>query len=136
MGAALASVLAVAPETTHQNLARFGKACVKKSGEGIEKLIRRWGGLGVADFTCMGSVIDALANLPTGGETKVTVNGKPVTLSGREIVLSFAGVTDIPEEEEGHLFFSTVPNGKGVSPVSRRLPCGGVLRPPGDGHPG
>ena len=112
--AALASVLAIAPETTPQNLAKFGKACVKKSGEGIEELLRISGGLGVADFACVGDVITAMANLPTGGTTQVTVNGKPVTLSGREIVLSFAdGMAEVSEEEEtGRFFFSAVPNGK------------------------
>ena len=112
--AALASVLAIAPETTPQNLAKFGKACVKKSGEGIEELLRVSGGLGVADFACVGDVVTAMANLPTGGTTNVTVNGKPVTLSGREIVLSFAdGMADVSgEEETGRFFFSTLPNGK------------------------
>ena len=109
--AALASVLAIAPETTPQNLARFGKACVKKTGEGIEELLRVSGGLGVADFACIGDVVTAMANLPSGGTTNVTVNGKPVTLSGREIVLSFAGGSvDISEGTDG-LFFSAVPNG-------------------------
>ena len=109
--AALASVLAVAPETTPENLAKFGKACVKKRGEGIEGLLRVSGGLGVADFACVGDVVTAMANLPAGGTTNVTVNGKPVTLSGREIVLSFAGGSvDISEGTDG-LFFSTVPNG-------------------------
>ena len=109
--AALASVLAIAPDTTPQNLARFGKACVKKTGEGIEELLRVSGGLGVADFACVGDVVTAMANLPAGGTTNVTVNGQPVTLSGREIVLSFAGGSvDISEGADG-LFFSTVPNG-------------------------
>ena len=109
--AALASVLAIAPDTTPQNLARFGKACVKKTGEGIEELLRVSGGLGVADFACVGDIVTAMANLPAGGTTNVTVNGQPVTLSGREIVLSFAGGSvDISEGTDG-LFFSTVPNG-------------------------
>ena len=108
---ALASVLAIAPDTTPQNLAKFGKACVKKTGEGIEELLRVSGGLGVADFACVGDVVTAMANLPSGGTTNVTVNGKPVTLSGREIVLSFAGGSvEISEGTDG-LFFSAVPNG-------------------------
>lgn len=109
--AALASVLAIAPETTPQNLAKFGKACVKRTGEGIEELLRVSGGLGVADFGCVGDVIVALANLPNGGTANVVVNGSPVTLSGREIVLSFAGTADIPEETDG-LFVTAVPNGE------------------------
>ena len=109
--AALASVLAIAPDTTPQNLARFGKACVKRTGEGIEELLRVSGGLGVADFACVADVVTAMANLPSGGTTNVTVNGKPVTLSGREVVLSFAGGSvDVSGETDG-LFFNLVPNG-------------------------
>ena len=111
IAAALASILAIAPDTTPQNLARFGKACVKKTGEGIEELLRVSGGLGVADFACVGDVVTAMANLPSGGTTNVIVNGKPVTLSGREIVLSFAvGSVDFSGETDG-LFFTAVPNG-------------------------
>ncbi len=90
--AALASVLAVAPETTSENLAKLGKACVKRRGEGIEELLRVSGGLGVADFACISDVVSAMANLPDGGRTNVTVNGQRVTLSAREIVLPSAGM--------------------------------------------
>ena len=116
--AALASVLSIAPDTAPQNLARFGKACVKKKGEGIEELLRVSGGLGIADFACVGDVVTALANLPSGGTANVTVNGKPVTLSGREIVLSFAGgYGDFPLETDPRdgPFFRVMPNGEGTA---------------------
>ena len=103
--AALASVLAISPDTTPENLARFGKACVKTSGEGIEELLRVSGGLGVADFSCISGVLTALANLPRGGTANVTVNGQPVTLSGTEMVLSFAGGLGSVSAETDHPFF-------------------------------
>ena len=125
--AALASVLAIAPDTTPENLARFGKACVKKSGEGIEELLRVSGGLGVADFACVGDVVTAMANLPSGGTTNVTVNGKPVTLSGREIVLSFAGGSvDVSGETDG-FFFSAVPNGGETALFTTGYRSGGLF---------
>ena len=102
-------------ETTPQNLAKFGKACVKKSGEGIEELLRVSGGLGVADFACVGDVVTAMANLPSGGTANVIVNGRPVTLSGGEIVPSFAGgLGDVPLETDPRdgPFFWVVPNGE------------------------
>ena len=89
--AALASVLAVFPDTLPQDLAKFGKSCAKKSGEGIETLLRQSGGVGVADFNCMGGVVDALVNLPTGGSTDVSINGQRVTVGGRALSLGFAG---------------------------------------------
>ena len=61
---ALASVLAVFPDTSPEDLAAFGKSCAKKTGEGIEALLAESGGLGVADFHCMGGVISALTDLP------------------------------------------------------------------------
>ena len=107
---ALASVLAIMPDTTPQNLARFGKACVRKTGNGIEELLRVSGGLGVADFACVGDVVTALANLPSGGTTNLGINGQPVTLSGRRITLSFAGgLGGIPVETDG-FFFNAVPS--------------------------
>ena len=107
---ALMSILAIMPDTTPQNLAKFGKACVRKTGNGIEELLRVSGGLGVADFACVGDVVTALANLPTGGTTNLSINGQPVTLSGRRIALSFAGgLGDIPVETDG-LFFNAVPS--------------------------
>ena len=91
LSAALASVLAVFPDTLPQDLAKFSKSCAKKSGEGIEALLRQSGGVGVADFNCMGGVVDALVNLPTGGSTDVSINGQRVTVGGRELSLGFAG---------------------------------------------
>ena len=89
VAAALASVLSVFPDTTHQNLAKFAKACAKKSGQGIEVLLRESGGVGVADFTCMGGVTNALTNLPAGGRTNVTIQGQVVSVGGRDVALSF-----------------------------------------------
>ena len=107
---ALASVLAITPDTTYQNLARFGKACVRKTGNGIEELLRVSGGLGVADFACVGDVVTAMANLPTGGVTNLSVNGQPFTLSGRRITFSFAGgLGGIPADTDG-FFFNAVPS--------------------------
>ena len=91
LSAALASVLAVFPDTAPQDLAKFGKSCAKKSGEGIEALLHQSGGVGVADFNCMGGVVDALVNLPTGGSTNVSINGQRVTVGGRALSLGFAG---------------------------------------------
>ncbi len=90
-GAALASVLSVFPDTRDTELARFGKACALKSGNGIEALLAKSGGVGVADFSCMGSVIGSLANLPTGATTTVTVNGQAVTVGGRSVSLPAQG---------------------------------------------
>ena len=84
---ALASVLAVFPDTSHQDLAKFGKSCAKKTGEGIEALLARSGGLGVADFTCMGDVISALTDLPTGSTANVVINGTSLQVSGRRLSL-------------------------------------------------
>ena len=87
VGAGLASVLSVFPDTTHQNLARFAKACARKTGDGIEELLRNSGGVGVADFSCMGPITDAARNLPAGGSTTVIVDGKTVTVTERELVV-------------------------------------------------
>ena len=112
--AALASVLAIAPRTTPQNLARFGKACVRKSGEGIEKLLETSGGLGVADFACVGDVVTAVANLPSGGTTNVTINGQAVTLDGQSITLSFAEGTIAVSEGTDGFFFTPMRSGGGT----------------------
>ena len=88
--AALASVLAVFPDTSHQDLAAFGKSCAKKTGEGIDGpdgLLAVSGGLGVADFHCMSDVVSALVNLPTGGAAAVTINGNSVRVDGRRVSL-------------------------------------------------
>ena len=114
VAAALASVLAVFPDTSHQNLAKFAKACALKQGQGIEVMLRQSGGVGVADFTCMGGVMTALANLPTGGSTTTTINGKSVSLTERSISLSFTASPSLagyfPEEEKKDTFrFALVP---------------------------
>ena len=125
--AGLASVLLIAPHTTPQNLARFGKACVRKTGQGIENLLWTSGGLGVADFTCVSDVVVALANLPSGGVANVTVNGKSVTLSGREITLLFAGGSEnVPKEADGP-FFSVVPNGEDAFLLATGYRSGGFF---------
>ena len=79
------------PDTTPENLARLGKACVKKRGEGIEALLRTSGGIGVADFGCIDTIIAALANLPDGGTASIHINGHPVTVNAREIVVRSPG---------------------------------------------
>lgn len=117
VAAALASVLAVFPDTTHQNLAKFAKACARKTGNGIPTLLRISGGVGVADFTCMGGVTGALANLPTSGRTSVSVNGQSVSVGRRDVALSFApsfaflGREEASETASG-LSFDIVPTGR------------------------
>ena len=128
VSAALASVLAVFPDTTPQNLARFGKACVKKTGQGIEALLAQSGGLGVADFNCMGDTIAALRSLPTGGTTNISINGNAVSLSNKALIPSFAQsqsaryLASQGEEEQKRLSFRVVPNGE------REVMALGVLR--------
>lgn len=139
VGAALASILAVFPDTTHQNLAKFAKACARRSGQGIEVLLREYGGVGVADFTCMGGVTQALANLPAGGRVNVDVNGQNVSLGERDVALSFTptlafspngensvtlhGVT-VPKKMEGLKFFlNMIPTGE-----EEMMLVGGVKR--------
>ena len=113
--AALASVLAVFPDTTHQNLAKFGKACARRKGNGIETLLRVSGGLGVADFSCMGGVISALRNLPTGGTANVSVNGQSVAVSGRNLSLGFAGgLSFLTDRENGSSFYPVRNGEKGI----------------------
>ena len=115
LASSLASVLSVFPDTTHQNLAKFGKACAKKSGQGIEALLSSAGGVGVADFSCMGEVTTALANLPNGGSTTATINGSSVTVRGRDISLSFANNNEnatIASNELWGLSFGMVPTGE------------------------
>ena len=124
LASALASVLSVFPDTTPQNLAKFGKACAKKSGQGIEALLRTAGGVGVADFSCMGDVTTALANLPNGGSTVATINGSSVTVRGRDLSLSFAnrnGHSPIASNEAWGLSFGIVPTGReGAMAVATR----------------
>ena len=124
LASSLASVLSVFPDTTHQNLAKFGKACAKKSGQGIEALLRSAGGVGVADFSCMGEVTTALANLPSGGSTTATINGSSVTVRGRGLSLPFADRSShipIASSEVWGLSFGVVPTGEGmVATVTKR----------------
>ena len=116
LASSLASVLAVFPNTSHQNLAKFAKACAKKSGQGIEALLRTAGGVGVADFSCMGDVTTALANLPSGGSATTTVNGVPVVVRGRDISLSFTNNgtrTSVPLSEVYGIAFQFISTGEG-----------------------
>ena len=89
VAAAIASVLSVFPDTHYTDLSRFTKACARKSGDGIEELLQQSGGLGVADFTCMGEVVESLTQLPSGGSANLTINGNAVTMSGRQLVAEF-----------------------------------------------
>ena len=91
VASALASVLAVFPDTTPENLAKFAKASARKTGNGTPALLASSGGVGVADFTAMGDVVSALTNLPTGGRTNVTINGQSVTVGGRSVSLPSQG---------------------------------------------
>ena len=117
VSAGIASVLAVFPDTTPQNLASFAKACLKRKGEGIETLLDQSGGLGVADFACMGDTVAALSSLPTGGTTNVTINGNAVSLGDRALMPSFAQgqsaryLAGQDGEEQPRLSFRVVPNG-------------------------
>lgn len=123
LASSLASVLSVFPDTTHQNLAKFGKACAKKSGQGIEALLRSAGGVGVADFSCMGEVTTALANLPSGGSTTATINGSSVTVRGRDLSLSFAGGSNgvpIASNKVWGFSLGIVPTGRGVMAVATK----------------
>ena len=122
---AIASVLAVTPDTTPANLAKFAKACAKKTGKGIPSLLTQSGGVGVADFNCMGDVVSALSSLPVGGTTNVTINGQSITLRSREISLSFAGgnpYTGWPEEKESDTKVAFIPTGEstGLFAVTHR----------------
>ena len=87
VSAALAAILSVFPDTSGQNLAKLAVACARKSGDGIEELLRKSGGAGVADFSCMGVITDALQGLSPGATVSVTVNGKTVRVSERELVV-------------------------------------------------
>ena len=85
--AALASVLSVFPDTGYQDLAKLAKACAKKTGEGIEEMLRDAGGVGVADFSCMEEITDAAKRLSSGGSAVVTVDGKTVTVTERKLTV-------------------------------------------------
>ena len=91
LSAALASVLAVFPETTYQNLAKLAKACARRTGDGIERLLQEWGGVGVADFTCMKEIIEARDGLTADdydATNTITINdGHSVTVGQWSLVL-------------------------------------------------
>ena len=117
LSAALASVLAVFPDTTPENLAKFAKASARKTGNGIATLLAQSGGVGVADFESMGKTIAALGSLPTDGRTDVTINGQAVNLGSRDFVLSFAQSQSAryfadngDEEDPERITFRVVPN--------------------------
>ena len=87
VAAAIASVLSVFPDTSPQNLAKLAKLCAKKTGQGIEQLLSQWGGVGVADFSCMGPITDALESLQPGATTSVAVSGGTVQVGERALVV-------------------------------------------------
>ncbi len=137
VSAAVASVLAVFPDTSPENLARFAKACARKSGNGIETLLTNSGGVGVADFNCMGAVVTALENLPTGGSTTITVGGKNATFSDRDLTVSFAQSRSAwgfggGAEGDGFLF-GVVPNGEGAAMAVAKLRKDGFFASLGTG---
>ena len=82
--AALASILAVFPDSTDQNLLKLAKACARKTGDGIEEVS---GGVGVTDFSCMEEITDTARNLPAGGSAAVIIDGKTVTVTERELIV-------------------------------------------------
>ena len=90
IGASLASVLSIFPDTAHQDLAKLARACAKKTGEGIDGddgLLAVSGGFGVADFACMDGITDAAADLPSDGTATVTVDGHEVTVTRRRLTV-------------------------------------------------
>ena len=121
VSAALASVLAVFPNTSPENLAKFAKACARKSGNGIEELLQNSGGTGVADFNCMGSVVAALRSLPAGGRTTAAIGGRTVSFGRRDLTVSFAQSLSArhfgggTERSGWDFLFQVVPNGENAA---------------------
>ena len=136
--AALASVLSVFPDTSHQDLAKFGKSCAKKTGEGIEKLLAESGGTGVADFGCMGDIIGALTNLPTGGTANVVIDGETVQMSGRRLSLSsyVSHATVLAGVPESGGSFTTVANGERGASIVGSYSAGAMFASVGSGSAG
>ena len=122
LSAALASVLAVMPSTSHQNLAKFAKNCAKKSGNGIEKLLTDSGGTGVADFNCMSNSLSALSSLPVGGSVDMSINGGNVNFETPESTVSFAPRSawhfiGNNEKKQDRFHFRLLPNGENAAMV-------------------
>ena len=88
VGMGMNSVLGFFPETESADLVRLTKACLKRSGNGIEELLRQSGGLGVVDYTCMGELVNARDTLPSGAVTNVMVNGWAIKISKRQLIVS------------------------------------------------
>ena len=84
---AIASILSVFPDTSYQDLAKLSKLCAIKQGSGIEQLLQRFGGIGVADFSCMGPITNALAGLPIGATINVTINEGTVQVSEQRLTV-------------------------------------------------
>ena len=96
LSSALATVLAAFPETSHRNLSRLAKACARRTGHGIERLLRRSGGTGVADFTCMAEILAARNGLPADGDATATItvnDGHSVTVGRSSLVVTRQGAT-------------------------------------------
>ena len=122
LSAALASVLAVMPSTSHQDLAKFAKNCAKKSGNGIEKLLTDSGGTGVADFNCIANSLLALSSLPVGGSINMSINGGNVNFASPESTVSFAPrrawhFIGGNEKKQDRFHFRLVPNGENAAMV-------------------
>ena len=88
VGMGMNSVLGFFPDTESADLVRLTKACLKRTGNGIEEMLRQSGGLGVVDYTCMGALVDARDKLPAGAVTNVVVNSKTVRVSKRQLTVS------------------------------------------------
>ena len=88
VGMGMNSVLGFFPDTESADLVRLTKACLKRTGNGIEEMLRQSGGLGVVDYTCMGALVDARDKLSAGAVTNVVVNSKTVRVSKRQLTVS------------------------------------------------
>ena len=88
VGMGMNSVLGFFPDTEAADLVRLTKACLKRSGNGIEEMLRQSGGLGVVDFTCVGELVDARDALSAGASTVVVVNGRTVRVAERRLTVS------------------------------------------------
>ena len=88
VGMGMNSVLGFFPDTESADLVRLTRACLKRSGNGIEEMLRQSGGLGVVDYTCMGALVNARDTLPAGAVTNVVVNGWTVRVGKRQLIVS------------------------------------------------
>ena len=74
----------------------------------------------------MGDVVEALANLPTGGSTNLSINGRTVTVGGRALSLGFTGaglyknlLWKVPEESHTVINFTPTSDDTGLLSLTR-----------------